>query len=578
MPRVILQSALLALLLEAWPFASLATNAQHPSLPVDGFLAPSSLAASSSRQPPAAAAPDLASDLLAESNHLYRKGEFDTAIQKYNAILQANPKTPEAYAGLARVYLKQKHVEQAYDTISKGLLLADSAPVRVALGEVYFRQGKILEAGREWEKVIDEGHSDARAYWGLARVYRAASLYRRAKTAIDKAHEMDPDDPDIQKHWIGTLRVAEQIQYWESYLASPTNDDPETRAGIQRRLNYLKARQNQPHHSCRMVSHVTSTETRLVRLLTDPTHLRGYGVAVSLNDKKAQLMLDTGASGIVIDQNVARKAGITELSEASISGIGDKGPTGGFYGLAGSIKIGDLEFQDCTVTVSEKRSVLGEDGLIGGDVFSAFLVDVDFPHEKLRLKELPKRPDESSSEVALQTGERGAEPSGDQRSEKAGAEVGTTSPKPAYRGPHDRYIAPEMQSYTQVFRFGHQLLVPTTVGNAPPSLFLLDTGSSINNISLNAAQEVTKVHGDPHAQVRGLSGSVANVYRANTATIQFGHLRQENQDIITLDLSHMSDWAGTEISGTLGFPTLRILEIQIDYRDGLVDFSYKARP
>ena len=36
----------------------------------------------------------------------------------------------------------------------------------------------------------------------------------------------------------------------------------------------------------------------------------------------------------------------------------------------------------------------GEDGLIGADVFAAFLVDIDFPNQKLHLGELPKRPGE----------------------------------------------------------------------------------------------------------------------------------------------------------------------------------------
>jgi hypothetical protein len=49
------------------------------------------------------------------------------------------------------------------------------------------------------------------------------------------------------------------------------------------------------------------------------------------------------------------------------------------------------------VDVIEQRSVVGDDGLIGADVFSAFLVDIDFPNEKLHLTQLPKRPEEAAS-------------------------------------------------------------------------------------------------------------------------------------------------------------------------------------
>ncbi len=97
-------------------------------------------------------------------------------------------------------------------------------------------------------------------------------------------------------------------------------------------------------------------------------------------------------------------------------------------------------------------------------------------------------------------------------------------------------------------------------------------------LALNAARDVTKVHGDPNMHVKGLSGSVNNVYTADKAVLQFGHLRQENLDLTTFDLSHLSDGVGTEISGILGFTLLRLLEIRIDYRDGIVDFAYKPQP
>jgi hypothetical protein len=56
--------------------------------------------------------------------------------------------------------------------------------------------------------------------------------------------------------------------------------------------------------------------------------------------------------------------------------------------------------------------------------------------------------------------------------------------------------------------------------------------------------------------------------------LQFSRFVQQNQDIVSLDLSDTSQQIGTEVSGMLGFSTLRRLEVKIDYRDGLVDFSY----
>lgn len=517
-------------------------------------------------------------DPLGEAKELYRKGNFDAAIQKYQQIIQERPRSPDAYAGLARVHLKKKDVQRAYETVNKGLQGADSAPVHVALGEVYFRQGKIHEAEIEWVNVINSGHQDARAYMGLARVRWAMSMYRGGWTMIDRAHQLDSTELEIRQLWVGKVSRAERIKYLEEYLAGKTNDDPETRTGMQHYLEYLQARAKDPRGACHLVSKATTTETQLVRLLLDPKHLRGYGLSVGVNAEKSNLLLDTGASGILINRKLAEKAGVTRLSDIDIGGIGDKGNRGGYMGMANSLKVGELEFQDCPVRVLEQRSVAGEDGLIGADVFASFLVDIDFPNEKLHLRQLPKRPEETVMTITLQTEKDDSDSTEEQPTDKTGA-TPAKSAGSAHSGPQDRYIAPEMKSYTQIYRFGHALLVPTFIGgvDAPAKLFLLDTGAFNNQITPAAAGEVTHVRGDTDTIVKGVSGSVKNVYRADKAVIQFGHLRQENQDLVAFDLTHISDRIGTEVSGLLGFAMLRFLDIKIDYRDGLVDFSYDPK-
>jgi hypothetical protein len=134
-----------------------------------------------------------------------------------------------------------------------------------------------------------------------------------------------------------------------------------------------------------------------------------------------------------------------------------------------------------------------------------------------------------------------------------------------------------MQSYTRVFRFGHDLLIPTKIGDVPSKLFVIDTGAFNNTISPAAAREVTKVGTDLDTTVRGLSSSVNKVYSADKAVLQFGRLRQENQEIVAFDTTSLSNASGTEISGFLGFAMLRVLDIKIDYRDALVDFSYDPK-
>jgi predicted aspartyl protease len=170
----------------------------------------------------------------------------------------------------------------------------------------------------------------------------------------------------------------------------------------------------------------------------------------------------------------------------------------------------------------------------------------------------------------------------DDKADESDSGAASTEDKPSearsgLSGPQDRYVSPEMKSYTTVYRFGHDLLVPTHIGNVPYKFFLVDTGALTNFISPSAAREVTKVHEDSDMIVKGISGRVDKVYSASKAVLLFGHVRQENQEMTAFETKPLSDSAGIEISGILGFTTLRMLDIKIDYRDALVNFEVDPR-
>ena len=523
-----------------------------------------------------AAVADSVSPPIVEALNLYQRGNFDAAADKYREILKTYPQNSDAYVGLTRTLLKQKKVDQARAIIDKATPIADSSKLRTAAGEVEFREGRISEAEREWVNVINSGHPDGRAFLGLARVSTALSLYRRAQTMLEKAHAADPDDADIRKAWMRTLKRSERIKYLEEYLSQSNADDAESRAHMQQYLEYLEARSLAPTPGCRLVGNISSAEAPLLNLLRDPTHLRGYGLEVNFGSRKTKLLLDTGAGGILINRRIAEKAGLKQISATTFAGLGDRGEARGYVALAPSIRVGGLEFQDCPVEVIDHRSVVDEDGLIGADVFEKFLVHLDFAHQKLRLSELPKRPGQHAQDLALtsdsddqNSGEGG--PSGTQDSDSRGAA------KADDKGPFDHYIAPEMKNYSQLLRFGHMLLIPTWVNDEKLArFFLIDSGDFTTQLSLNAAKSITKVHNDSTMQVKGVSGAVNQVYVADEATLVFAHLRQPTQDVTVLDLKHLSDNVGTEVSGIIGFTTLRFLNMDIDYRDGLVFMEYQG--
>jgi len=274
-----------------------------------------------------------------------------------------------------------------------------------------------------------------------------------------------------------------------------------------------------------------------------------------------------------LSPRAAERAGILPRAQSKIIGIGDKGNRDLYIGYADSIKIGPVEFRNCPVEVSAKQKT-SHAGLIGTDLFSHYLITLDFPGRLFRLSELPRRPDDPPAAAQPATRVTSSQP--------AAGPNDDPEHDPGVQDPDqdkDRYIAPEMEDYTSVFRFDHLLLVPTTLNDlkdSPPKLFLVDTGADHIYISPQAAREVTKVHEDLETHVDGLNGRVKRIFRADKVTLSFGRYKQENQDLIVFDHSSLSREAGTEISGTLGFALLQMLKIKIDYRDGLVDFDYNS--
>jgi len=218
----------------------------------------------------------------------------------------------------------------------------------------------------------------------------------------------------------------------------------------------------------------------------------------------------------MVGRKVAEKAGLTRISAVHYGGIGDKGLQHGYTAVADHIRIGELEFQDCVVAVSDKSSITDEDGLIGADVFGSYLVDIDLPGMRLKLSPLPKRPEETVAPKSLNSeGEEQAnveqkeESATDQTSKDRTAKDHESSPPVSDASrylPKDRYIAPEMANWTKVFRFGHNMLVPTRVNDSKTLLFGLDTGAFNNILSLRAGRQLGKVSSESRIHVHGLNG------------------------------------------------------------------------
>jgi tetratricopeptide (TPR) repeat protein len=511
---------------------------------------------------------------LAEADRLFAAGKTAEAAAQYQAIVNADPTSIPAQVGLIRADMMMQKLDEAQVAVDKALAQQPSSWIlQLTLGDLNYAEGRIPEAERAYVKAENLAPKEAAPYLGLARVYRAYSLNRRAYDNLKLAHEIAPNELPVQLVWFNALPHQIRIPALEQYLASP-EVNPQVAAKLQQYLAFLKKNANAPVHACKLVSNVKETNTKLYPIARAGTQLGASGMVVKINNQELHLALDTGSSGVLLGRAAAEKLGLQRLAYQPIMGVGDSGQQGGYTAVADRIRIGDLEYQDCIVRVTEAATpVTGQDGLLGSDVFSAYLIDIDIPSAKLRLSPLPKRPDEAAAPTALHTMSQDSQELENDDEESTGKQAApllTNLPK-------DAYVAPEMANWSKAYRFRSLMLTPTKVDGTGPLLFLIDTGSFSNILSTRTAQQITQLRADPGMSVKGMSGTVSKIYRADKATLEFGHYEQENQDVVTFDLSPVCKQTGTNVAGILGYNMLRIMQTKIDYRDGLVDFVFDPK-
>lgn len=489
-----------------------------------GFIFLSIVIASLSWAQTPSPSPDAA---LASGRRLFRQGDFQGAAATFQKRIAQAP-SPDLFALLAQSFLKLDDVKAAEETSRKALeTFPQSALAHAARGDVLFRRGLIPEAESEYKSALKMDETCARAWLGQGKVDAVLARRNRAKEAVSRAHELDPGDGDALYEWAIRQPYPENVVALEKHL-SEFRSGPESEGHERDYLELNKALAGRPVWI--LNPDVSRSELKLESMIAGPAlGIRGYALRVRFNDRaEATLLVDTGASGVTITRKFAEKIGARKLSDAALEGVGKGGAARGYRAWVDKIAVGALEFHDCFVHVSP-GSVAELDGVIGTDVFEKFLVTLDFPTRKLRLDPLP------------------APSSGDD--------------PPAEGG-----------DFSQVFTFGHFLLLRTRAGDKVAGLFVIDSGSNLSSISPEPARQLGKMR-PLNTTVMGMSGGANSAFVADGVTLEFGKARRQDQRIITVDLHSVSKDLGTEISGQIGFNTLKNMRVMIDYRDGLVGFE-----
>jgi len=460
----------------------------------------------------------------------FRNADYATAVPLLEMAMAADPKDDVVAAALLSSLIAENSYDKAVDLGAKlKNQFPDSADALSARGDLTFYLGRMVEASQLYKESIRKKET-ARAHLGLYKVLRAASYYRTARLMLLRGYELDHSDAALLHAWLNILPWAKRKPILEQMIKDhPENQD--LRDGFQTGLAVSEELDGEQGNI--LQGDPAEAVLTMDAALYNIKQLRGWTLKFRMNGgKPLRLLIDTGASGIIINRTGADKNELERLGGFQSRGIGDEGGRLSHASIAETCEFGSLRYKNCVVHIVEQKEVARSDGLVGTDFFSDFLVELDFSKGKVRLTPQPKRP-------------------------------------PNEQG-YDRTVT---AGFTPVFRNGHYLLVPTRVNESEEGLFLMDTGASLSNIDSTFAKSVSKVRNEDMLRVEGIEGKVKNVSTADRAVVEFARVRQRSVDLPAFDLnSHKS--VGIRLAGIIGMPELGLFRLTIDYRNGLVKFDY----
>jgi tetratricopeptide (TPR) repeat protein len=488
-----------------------------------------------------------------ESQKALLTAEYGKAETLFRADLQRKTGDPDAISGLFHALLRQQKLAAAADLVKASLAAQPASAVFLTLrGELEFRQGEPWAAEQSALAAYKADPCNPRTRLLYARVAQAESRNATAKQQFGLAHQFDQEDPEIRLAWIQTLPVTQRSTEMGAFLGGPTGEDQATVAFLHALADRWKKLAGEPVHACKLTAGAAPADIDFIRLAGYAGHTRAIGIEMAVNTATARLEFAGGEGGLTIYKPLADRAGVKRITENKPPAFPGAKPS--YIALADKLKFGNLEFHDCAIKVIDAASPTDDgNGTIGFDVFADFLQTVDFPMRKLQLSSLPPAPQDTAYVPGLHTDTSEGE--------------GAASPHPV-----DRVVSPTVKDWSQIYRSGRDLILPTAINEKLVRLFVLSISSPETNVTADIARELSKTY---VKEVGGWGGAPAfKATYANELTFNFAHFSQKIANVPTADTLLATRISGMEIGGNIGANTYHQLILHLNYRDALVKFEF----
>jgi predicted aspartyl protease len=239
-----------------------------------------------------------------------------------------------------------------------------------------------------------------------------------------------------------------------------------------------------------------------------------------------RFIVDTGATQTVLSSKVAATLGLKRVATNIMYGLGGEGKTESPIYRADTVQVGDVTVRNVPLgALNNPLLDLVTDGILGPSLLADFTITIDYPRDRIELSR--KAPD---SGVAV-----------------------------------------------PVWFFSGLLLAPVEVNGTLKGNFLIDSGADGTLLAHSLANALGVNKDTPGAALKlpigGVGGLDDGVLMVPSVTLKSAFETRKFEPIMAINLKSMSSLIQTELSGVLGYDTLKDYRLTVDYSKAEIRLS-----
>jgi Tfp pilus assembly protein PilF len=126
-------------------------------------------------------------DLLDKGYACLRRGDPDAALVRFRHAAESEPERPQAYFGLAMVYLEQESRDEIVNALEKALSVDPYyIPARAYLGIEYLKRYDIARAEEHLARALKDEPTNLLAHLKYAEYYYRLGFYQRSVEFLER--------------------------------------------------------------------------------------------------------------------------------------------------------------------------------------------------------------------------------------------------------------------------------------------------------------------------------------------------------------------------------------------------------